>query len=159
MWFADSKYGLVSYRTDGYTYHYPNGPNSELALNMSLSDDQLWVAPGGYAKYLADGLYQFKEEQWNNVKANTSTIQMDTIRDFMNVLVDPNNSKIVYAATWGQGVLELYDGVPVKTYNNPSNCSLSSFLLHPNLNHKYLQGCNLAALILIMNNLKGYYMS
>lgn len=128
MWFADSKYGLVSYRTDGYTYRYPNGPSSEGTLNMCISDNQLWVAPGGYDRYFIDGLYQFKEEQWNNIKTNSATVQMDSVRDFMNILVDPNNSKIVYASTWGQGVLELNDGIPSNLYNS-TNSSLSGLML------------------------------
>lgn len=125
IWMADTKYGLVSWRPGvGYTSQYPNGPASENVLNMSLSDNQLWVAPGGYARFFVDGLYQFKDEQWNNVKSTSSAATMDTIYDFMNVLVDPNNSSIVYATTWGQGVLELNNGIPTKL-NNSTNSSLS----------------------------------
>ncbi len=138
MWFADSKYSLVSYGTDGYNYRYPNGPSTEQTINMCVSDNQLWVAPGGYAKNISDGLYQFKDEQWNNIKTASATVSMDSIRDFMNVIVDPNNSKIVYASTWGQGVLELYDGTPVKLYNT-TNSSLSG-LPFPGFNPVWTYG-------------------
>ncbi len=125
IWFADKKYGLASWSPGiGYDFHYPNGPGSERALNMSFADDQLWVAPGNYGNFFKDGLYQLKDEQWNNVKTSSATVHMDSIYDFMNVLVDPKDSKRVYASTWNQGVLELYNGVPLKL-NNAFNSSLS----------------------------------
>jgi ligand-binding sensor domain-containing protein len=126
IWIADAKYGLVQFSTatGTYSYFYPNGPTSENAINMSLSDDQLWIAPGGYTKYFADGLYKLKEQEWSNVKSTSSAAKMDTILDFMNVLIDPNNAKHVYAATWGQGVLELNNDYPVKLFNT-TNSSLS----------------------------------
>ncbi|MBA3972103.1 MAG: hypothetical protein H0X46_08165, partial [Bacteroidetes bacterium] len=87
IWIADKKYGLVSWRPGiGYASHVPNGPASENVLNMSLSDDQLWVTPGSYGKYLADGLYKFKDEEWSNIKGIPA---IDSLYDFMNVLVDP----------------------------------------------------------------------
>ncbi|HLC83166.1 MAG TPA: two-component regulator propeller domain-containing protein, partial [Bacteroidia bacterium] len=125
IWFADSKFGLASWRPSiGYQYRYPNGPGSESVLNMSLEKNQLYVAPGGYAKYFIDGIYQFKEDQWYNIRSNTTTVSMDSIYDIMNVLVDPNDPKRLYATTWNQGMLELYDGQAVKVYNT-TNSSLS----------------------------------
>ncbi|MCX6296736.1 MAG: hypothetical protein NTX97_11855 [Bacteroidetes bacterium] len=125
IWFADSKYGLASWRPGiGYDYRYPNGPGSERALNMSFAEDQLWVAPGNYANYFVDGVYQLKDDQWNDIKNNSTTVHMDSIYDIMNVLVDPKDSKRVYAAAWGQGVLELNNGAPLKL-NNSFNSSLS----------------------------------
>ncbi|MFL5762620.1 MAG: two-component regulator propeller domain-containing protein [Bacteroidia bacterium] len=121
MWFADSKYGLVSYRpTDGYTYRYPNGPSTEKVLNMSVSDGTLLVAPGGYNTFFHDGIYRYQDNEWADLTGGG----LDSIYDVMNVLVDPKNKKRAYAACWGQGVVELYNGVPVKVYNT-TNSSLS----------------------------------
>lgn len=123
LWLADTKYGLVSWRASagGYEYRYPNGPGSENVLNMSLSKNQLYVAPGGYDKYLIDGLYQFKEESWYNVKSTSTAVSMNDVYDFMNVLIDPNDFKRVYATTWGQGLLELYDGTAVNMYDDTNS--------------------------------------
>lgn len=135
MWFADSKYGLVSWRPGvGYQNRYPNGPSSESVLNMSLAKNQLYVAPGGYAKYIIDGIYQFKEEQWYNVRSTSTSASMDSIYDIMNVLVDPNDSKRIYATTWGQGVLELYDGTPVALYNSTNTSGSLQGLSLPGYN-------------------------
>jgi hypothetical protein len=125
LWLADSKYGLVSYRpSEGYNYHYPNGPSSEKVLNMDVSDGSLYVAPGGYNTFFVDGVYNHKDDTWSTLKGTTSAVSMDSVYDIMNVLVDPENSKRAYAACWGQGVLELYNGQPVKLYNT-TNSSLS----------------------------------
>ena len=125
IWFADSKFGLASWRPSiGYQYRYPNGPSSESVLNMCLKKNQLYVAPGGYAKYKIDGIYQFKEEQWYNIRSTSTAVSMDSIQDIMNVLVDPNDPKKLYATSWNFGMLELYDGQPVKLYNT-TNSTLS----------------------------------
>jgi len=140
IWFADSKYGLASWRpTEGYNYRYPNGPASERVLNMSLSDDQLLVTPGGYNSFIIDGLYQLKDEHWNNIKTVSSTVSMDSVYDIMNVLVDPVNSKRVFASTWGQGVLELYNGYPVKLHNSV-NSSLTGLNLAGGYNPVWTYG-------------------
>ncbi|MGZ4057117.1 MAG: type IX secretion system anionic LPS delivery protein PorZ, partial [Bacteroidia bacterium] len=126
IWIADSKYGLVSWQASagGYGYRYPNGPASERVINMSLNGDALWVAPGGVngtwqGLGFADGLYSYTDKNWGNTNANyPSIINFDTTYDIMNVLVDSLDPKRVYVATWGEGLIELYNGVPVKTYTN-----------------------------------------
>jgi hypothetical protein len=122
IWIADAKYGLVSWSpADGYKYRYPNGPSSEKVQNMSVSEGSLYVAPGSYNTYFADGLYNYKDDTWSTLKGTTSAVSLDSIYDIMNVINDPENSKRAYAACWGQGVLELYNGQPIKLYNNTSS--------------------------------------
>lgn len=141
IWIADTKYSLTSWRPGiGYQYRYPNGPSSESVLNMTLAKNQLWVAPGGYAKFVIDGIYQFKEEQWFNVKSTSTTVSMDSVYDIMNVLVDPNDSKRIYASTWGQGVLELYDGTPVVIHNTTNTSSSLQGLGVPGYNPVWTYG-------------------
>ncbi len=130
IWMADSKYGLVSWLPGiGYQARYPNGPSNERVINMSLSDEVLWVAPGGVNVSwqnvgFTDGLYSFANESWTNVNGDyPSVINLDTIYDIMNVIVDPDNSKKAYASTWGFGVIELNNGVPTNVYTE-SNSSL-----------------------------------
>jgi hypothetical protein len=132
LWIADSKYGLVSFLTGvGYEYRYPNGPSSSNTSAMDLKDNKLWVAPGGVNGgwgnvYFVDGLYKYSDGQWSNTKGNYPTVvNLDTMYDFLNIYVDPNNSKRVYAATWGRGLVELYNDVPVKHYNE-TNSSLQT---------------------------------
>ncbi len=129
IWLADTKYGLVSWKPGvGYEYRYPNGPSSEQSLNMVVSKNQVYVAPGGYANFLVDGVYQYKEEQWYNMRTTSTAVSMDSIYDIMNVIIDPNDPKKLYAAAWGQGVLEINDGMAVKM-NNSTNSSLQGLML------------------------------
>lgn len=129
-WIADNKYGLVSWQ-GGYNSIYPNGPSSNNASNMSLEENNLWVAPGGVNNawgnvYYIDGLYKYSNDSWNTIKGNySSIINFDTIYDITNVIVDPKNPKHAYASTWGAGVIELSDDVPTKLYTN-KNSSLQT---------------------------------
>ncbi len=128
-WIADAKYGLVSYKAGVYTYAYPNGPSSSKITAMSMQDEKLWVAPGGvdiswHNIYFVDGLYEYSDGQWSNTRGNyPSVVNLDTVYDIVNTYVDPSNSKRVYASTWGNGIVELYNNVPVKLYNT-TNSSL-----------------------------------
>ncbi|OFY87245.1 MAG: hypothetical protein A3F72_17250 [Bacteroidetes bacterium RIFCSPLOWO2_12_FULL_35_15] len=133
LWAADSKYGLVSFRAgESYNYHYPNGPSSSRISGMSISEGNLWIAPGGvdigYSNlYFSDGMYAYKDADWTNPRGNYSpVVNLNNVYDFVNVLVDPKNSKRVYAASWGLGVVEFYNGIPIKHYDDTTS-SLQAF--------------------------------
>jgi hypothetical protein len=119
LWIADTKYGLVSWKSAyGFAHFYPNGPASTKVYNMNISEGNLWVAPGGKQTYFIDGLYQYSESEWKNPRGNFSgAANLDTIFDFVEVLVDPVNNKRTFASTWGFGVVEFYNGAAVKVYN------------------------------------------
>ncbi len=120
LWIADSQYGLVSHLSgNAFVYRYPDGPTSANVVAMSVKDDNLAVAPGGGGDgYYSDGIYFYNGTSWTNTKGNhPSVVNLDTVFDIKNVLVDPNNSKRVYATTGSVGVIEFYEGVPVKKYN------------------------------------------
>lgn len=128
IWIADNQYGLVGWRPGlGVFSYYPDGPSSANVVAMSLHDNILAVAPGGGGNNLyIDGLYFYNGTDWTNTKGNfPSIVNLDTMFDIHNVLVDPNNSKRVYATTGLAGLIEFYDGVPVKLYNQ-NNSSLQT---------------------------------
>lgn len=110
IWIADSKYGLVKYSpVTGYNSFYPNGPGGTNLYSMELSESNLWVAPGGKNTYFNDGLYYYSDE-WRNPR-------LDSVADYINVAIDPNNPRHVFVTTWGKGVVEFYNDSPVKVYN------------------------------------------
>lgn len=134
LWIADDKFGLVKNMGWGganYSF-YPNGPGSTRVSGMSISDGNLWVAPGGvdisYGNlYFRDGLYAYKDAEWTNPRGNyMPVVNLDNIYDFVNVCVDPKNSKRTYAASWGLGVVEFYNGIPIKHYDDTTS-SLQAF--------------------------------
>jgi hypothetical protein len=128
LWIADSKFGLVVKRPPGgYEYFYPNGPPTTNVYNMSIGESNLWVAPGAKRTFFIDGLYQYVDGEWRNPRGNyPGGANLDTIMDIVNVLVDPANAKRVFATTWGFGMVEFYNNVPIKVYN-ASNSSLQAF--------------------------------
>ncbi len=128
IWIADSKFGLVGWRPGmGIFSYFPNGPSSANVVAMCVQDDNLAIAPGGGGTgFFVDGIYLYNGTDWTNPRGNfPSIVNLDTIFNINNVLVDINDSKKVYAATGLSGVIEFYNGVPVKIYNQ-SNSSLQA---------------------------------
>ena len=123
VWYADNKYGLASWKPGiGCQYRYPNGPANEFVNAMDLSGGNLMVVPGGVTNswsnlYINDGIFDYSNNNWTDIKGQYSTIvNLDTLYDFMNVMVDTLDPKRAFVASWGGGVVELYNGVPVKHY-------------------------------------------
>ena len=126
LWVADSQYGLVSTNSgNSSVYHYPDGPSSANIAAMSIGDYNLAIAPGGGGNgYYQDGIYFYNGTDWANKNGNFPPIvNLDTIFNINNVLIDPNNAEIEYATTGLAGVIEFNYGNPVKLYNS-SNSSL-----------------------------------
>ncbi len=128
MWIADGNNGLVSWRHSyGSEYHYPNGPASEKTFGMSCSGGNLLVVPGGYdvsayGLWRAAEIYTYKDNTWTNLKgAYPSVVGFDTLLDLVNTLVDPADEKHGFASSWEHGVIELYNNIPVKYYNNTNS--------------------------------------
>ncbi len=135
LWIADSQYGLVSLKSGGgFEYRYPNGPNSANVASICIEKNNLWVAPGGGGpsggggSYYNDGIYTYNGEDWMHIYGNHPPIvNFDTISDIMNVLIDHNNPTKSYA-TWGNGLIEFDNGLPVKAYNQ-NNSTLKKYNL------------------------------
>ncbi len=122
-WIADRDYGLI-FTTDYVTFLKirPPGPWDRRTFDMVVSSGDLWVAGGAY-----DG-------SWNNIwnisgvsaklngtwkVFNPLTVpSMGLIRDIVRLAVDPTDSKHVYGASWGYGVVEFRDGEYMGVYND-----------------------------------------
>ncbi len=133
IWIADGNNGLVSWRHSyGSEYHYPNGPGSEQTFAMNCFGNTLMAVPGGYdASYhgvLRRGeIYTYKENNWNNIAFPYHGVSgLDTnVFDLVNTLVDPTDENRGYSSSWGFGVIETYNNIPVKRYDH-SNSPLGS---------------------------------
>ena len=123
VWYGDDKYGLASWRPGvGCQYRYPNGPANEFVNAMDLAGGNLITVPGGVTNswsnlYISDGIFSYSNNNWTTIKGAYSTVvNIDTLYDFMNVLVDTLDTKRAFVSCWGGGVVELYNGVPIKHY-------------------------------------------
>ncbi len=134
LWIADRVHGLIRYGQDFSVGRVlVNGPSSTSSFNISVWDNRCYVASGGITvtlenRFDPNGYFSFKDDQWNTVNAysDPATSQM---RDYVRVITDPFDSRRVYAATWGWGLLEYFDDKLVATYDttNSSLRPVSSF--------------------------------
>jgi hypothetical protein len=126
LWIADRMHGLVRYGEDFSVSNIRvNGPNSTTAFNISIWDNRCYVASGGFTvmlsnQYDPNGYFTFKDNQWKNVGVFTFPETAPT-RDFVRVVTDPFDSRRVYAATWGWGLVEYYDDQFVKLYDTANS--------------------------------------
>ena len=136
IWMADWEYGLI-HTKDHETFDQirPNGPWDRSSFDLTIAGDQLWVASGGY-----DGSWN---NTWNNtgVSANINgswksfnpmtTELIKPVRDVIRLAVDPSNDQHVYAASWGNGVLEFLNG-ELLAWHNETNTDGALQSIFPN---------------------------
>lgn len=129
LWIADFSRGLMRTNDDfNADIIAPNSPFSANVFDMSLENEELWVASGGRSSgwgkiYLPDGVFAFDNEFWNSYNRITGYSAFDTISDMVCVVVDPNRSGHAYVGTWQEGVMEFLDGELVNIFNE-TNSSL-----------------------------------
>jgi hypothetical protein len=133
-WIADRLHGLVKWSWGNvFTELYPNGPTTSGIPNMVIADGKLIAAPGTISvawnnTYKIDNVNTFDGTTWSAIKGNyPSVVNLDTLYDIVNVAFDPKNSNRYFATTWGRGVIEFNNNVPVAQYNS-TNSSLKNVL-------------------------------
>jgi len=125
-WIADRTHGLIRYGADfSVNYITVNGPSSPISFGISVWDNRCYVASGAFTAtlsrtYNTQGFYSFKDNEWKNtsVYANPAT---SALRDYVRVLADPFDSRRVYAASWGGGLVEYYDDQFVTIYDTSNS--------------------------------------
>jgi streptogramin lyase len=130
VWVADLGGGLVEVMSTGVNKIFPNGPATNLVYSMAASKDDLWVATGGRNTSTAplfqlEGIYGYANNTWNTYKGNPANDTLNKVFDIIRIAVDPSDSKHIFAASWGRGIVELQNGNPVKFYNE-TNSSLQN---------------------------------
>ena len=127
IWIADSFSGLVSnpLNSDQITIFNLSGPLTANVFSMSTLGNDLYIAPGGY-----DGsfvplsqpaqIYHFDDSNWQNL-SGTNNPPMYGYGNVVSVTGDPSDIKRIYAATWGYGLLEFYDGILARRYTEANS--------------------------------------
>ncbi|WP_196895599.1 type IX secretion system anionic LPS delivery protein PorZ [Aureivirga marina] len=105
---------------------HPTGPNSNEIFSLEAQNNEIWCVYGGYDKIftpreLQRGYSHFNGENWINKPYDPSL----SMRDLVNITIDPNNSDIVYYSSWGEGLLVTENDEPIQIWND-SNSSLES---------------------------------
>lgn len=123
-WFADRQNGLQ--RATGNKVDevlYPNGPRRVNIGKMSVSNGRLWALPVGVSSdwhnlYNRDGVNYFVEDEWFNVPHQAP---IDTAYDIHYALIDPDDEKHVYLASFDGGLIELNDQTIINWYKETNS--------------------------------------
>jgi hypothetical protein len=89
-----------------WTSHFPNGPNSNQFVNVTVDQNGVvWCASGAA---LGQGIYRYDGTQWISFTRTNSPLP---INEFYRITVGCNGS--VWGSSWGRGVVEFPAGAPV----------------------------------------------
>jgi len=131
VWIADRGRGLVKSWAEGWESMFisPGGPGSANVFSMTSSENNVWVAPGGYTNtwnplYINQGAFRFSDEEWYNFNMG-NTSELETIRDIVTIAVNPWNINKAYLGVFRNptGLVEM-DGDEVVAMYNEENSEL-----------------------------------
>jgi ligand-binding sensor domain-containing protein len=132
IWISDSYSGLVSYDMNSNQSKEYNlsGPLSANDFSMSTLGDDLYISRGGYdgsyvplSQSCPAEIYHFDGSNWQNLSGATVP-QLNNWGYVVGATADPSDPKRIYVATWGYGLIELYNGSFYRRWTE-SNSTLS----------------------------------
>lgn len=111
-------------------YHFlPNGPASNYTWRIKYSDGKMYAVPGGRwaGAYSRPGhVMMFENGSWKNIFSWTTNSYINenltfptyiSTTDFVDIAIDPNDSKHFFVASYGKGLYEFRDNKPYMLYN------------------------------------------
>jgi hypothetical protein len=110
---ADATFGLaIKSGTWDHEVITPEGPGNENCWDLNYADGALWVATGALHYNMNNfwnkkGVFQFKGNQWTNYTEDG----IDSIYDITTVAVNKSNGDHIFAGSWGDGLVEIKNGV------------------------------------------------
>lgn len=122
MWIADRRSGLIKhYPNFNFELVVANGPSSPLSADISIWGNRCYVATGSVSgtwgnSYNKNGLNTYKQNEWTNISPY-SFPETSGFFDYVRVVVDPFDTKRVFATSYGKGVLEFYNDELVAIYD------------------------------------------
>lgn len=109
FWIADGGSALILVdELNNYRQFKPEGPESDFVFSLSVSENNLFVSPGGISiiwnnNNTYKGFYWFDSYSWNNL--NYNQLGETDIRDITTILQGPSQS--LFLATWNDGIIQL----------------------------------------------------
>ncbi len=117
LWIGDTYSGLISHDLVKNTYSQINlsGPLSARAFSMTAGGNDLYIVPGGrdnsfYPFSFPAQIYHFDSDNWIDITDGNNP-GLSPVRDFVTIAIDPSDRKHIFAGSWGEGLIEFYDGV------------------------------------------------
>jgi hypothetical protein len=122
-WVADMRSGLIQSKDNTGTQDFrvsPSGPKSDNCRRITTYNNNIWIAHGGVradwgSNYNSDGISALIDENWIQISADTAysagqhfnTFGNQYVLDIMDLAIDPNDNKNVYAGSWEEGLLKI----------------------------------------------------
>jgi hypothetical protein len=135
IWIADKNRGLVkNYNIWNNQLIQAIGPSSNKAYSLHYQDGAIFTSAGGHESTW-NNLYQraevnvFEDESWTSYD-RYNTPAFDTIFDVFHTVCTPGNSKHLFIASYGKGLVEMNNGQVINVYNE-NNSSLESNAVYP----------------------------
>ena len=128
VWIADVRMGLTKRLAESqYEFIYPNGPDNADVFQLAAAGNNIYVAPGGRDLswnniYKAASISSFVDNKWITYD-QYDIPAFDTLRDVVCIAANPNDPLQVFAGTWINGMIEMYNG-QLKNIYGPENSGL-----------------------------------
>ena len=130
MWIADNVYGVIeSPETFIYNLYSPDAPHTSNVEDIKFAGEKVLVATGGKTStwsnsYVIDGVFERDATgNWGEYSLRFIS-ELNPVRDYIRVVVDPNDNNHFFCSTLGAGLLEFSDGEYVQTFDT-TNSSLT----------------------------------
>lgn len=140
IYIGDQNYGLVkSWSSWNAEFVKPEGPHTSSIFKLTESGGQIAGVAGGrdgswgnlYQKAV---FYQYKNDEWFTAYP-FNTPALDTIWDLIAVAISPSNPDVIYAGSFGRGLLKFNNGNLIAVYN-ASNSNISEVTGAPDVEVK-----------------------
>ena len=136
-WIADRNIGLAKVWGGGFEHQFikPSGAPTANIFDMAIGDGKLYVVPGGLTAtwdntWNGAKLYSLIDENWSTYD-QYNTPELDPLRDFVAVAVDPLNGDHVYAGSWYLGMAEFNNKALVQIFNADNSSLNPNISLYP----------------------------
>ena len=117
--------GIVGLNPDGSEeYHKPAGPgNGDRVYRLKPLNGKMMVCPGGHdatytATYTAADIFITDGRSWTSLDRSDGVL--DTLSDIVDVQ-STCDSKYIYAATWGRGLVKIHGNKVEEVYNQSNS--------------------------------------
>jgi len=133
-WIADRNKGLVKTWADGFEREFikPSGAPSADIFEMASLDGKLYIVPGGLTAtwgntWRGARAFSFINEEWTTYDSYNSS-GLDSLRDFVAVGVDPQNSNHFFSGSWNRGMAEFNDNGIVQILNSDNTTLMPNMI-------------------------------
>lgn len=128
-WISDEHMGLLRRTVSGTeSIILPDGPRFGDGYRITAYNDDVWLAHGsltGYYgnQYLIRPVSYFQNDRWEEVPEPAGVNSSPEVFDIISIAIDPKDTRHVFAGSWEEGLIEIYDRQVVNIYNE-NNSSL-----------------------------------